>query len=227
MDTNKSTPSQAYIQETCPEVQKSTQTTYGLLRISLVVYGGIIALGFLLTPFAKNVSVPDFAINIFITILTMLALSEIWLRIAERSCKMYLLSEQNPDVAYKKQKDFLLIRFAFWMFPARGIHRCLFSLWFFLAGYYTILCVFGVGVETTKALSELCPGNFLLSFYAVSAACMLDGITKSVFLVRIPGLGGLVAEFANTAIRSDGNIPSKVLDGLIKIFQKISFKKGR
>lgn len=220
MNANKNAASRAYIQETRPEVRKSARTAYGLLRIFLVVYGGIIALCFLRAPFYGRTFVPDFALDIFMTILVMLALSEIWLRTTEYSCKKYKLPEENGNENCKKEKDSFLIRFAFWIFPFRGIHMGLLFLWFFLATYYLLLC--GLGISGEKIM---CPENFPLSFFIVAGACIFDFASKGIFIFRIPGLSGLVAEFAETAIRSDGNIPSRILDAFLKIFRKISFGK--
>lgn len=229
MNTNKSAPCKnganiplAYLQETRPGVRKSARTTYGVLRIFLVLYGGLIAYCFLRMPFDEKVLVPDFALAIFMILLTLLAVSEVWLRMAEHSCKLLPLPGEIKGGDCADEKTPLLLRFAFWIFPYQGIHLGLLTLWFFLAVYYLFLCGLGITGGIT-----ICPENFLLSFYAVAVACIFDYITKSVFIFRVPGLSGLVVEFANTAIRSEGNIGGKILDGLIKIFQKLSFKKGR
>ena len=225
MDKNKKeilkiSPHLVYLQETRPEIRRSARTTYGLLRIFLVVYGGIIAYCFLRMPFDEKVSVPDFVLSAFMVLLALLAVSEIWLRMTEYSCKACKLIEENEGRDCGKEKIPLLLRLAYWMFPYRGIHLALLTLWFFLILYYTVLCALGVGGNTV-----VCPENFLLSFYAVAVSCVFDYTTKGIFIFRIPGLGGLVVEFANTAIRSDGNIGGKILDGFIKIFQKLSFGK--
>lgn len=222
MNINKDAAVHAYIQKHREDLRMSVRATYGLLRIFLVVYGGIIALGYLYSPFAGKILVPDFSLNIFIALLSILSLSEIVLRMTEYSCEIYTLPEKNGAGGCKKPKDSLLIRFAFWIFPFRGFHRGLLILWFFLSLYYLLLC--GLGINGKEII---CPGNFPLSFFTVIGASVFDFISKGLFIFRIPRLGEYVAEFANTAIRSDGNIPSKVLDGLIKIFQKMSFKKGR
>lgn len=218
----KVSPPVAYLQETRPEIRRSARTTYGLLRIFIVVYGGIIAYCFLRIPFDKKVSVPDFTLYIFMVLLALLAISEIWLRMTEYSCKACKLPGENKSGDCGKEKIPFLLRFAFWIFPYRGIHLALLTLWFFLALYYTLLYGLGISGEVIA-----CPQNFLLSFYAVSVACLFDYSTKGVFIFRIPGLGGLVVEFANTAIRSDGNLGSKILDGFLKIFQKMSFRKKK
>lgn len=222
MNTNKDTAMHAYIQKHRQELRMSVRATYGLLRIFLVAYGGIIALGYFYAPFAEKFLIPDSALDIFMATLAMLFLSEIVLRMTEYSCEMYALSGEAGASGCGKGKDPLLVRFAFWIFPFSGIHRGLLILWFFLAGYYLVLCNIGYGGKEI-----ICPENFPLSFYAVAIACVFDFISKGIFIFRIPGLGGLVAEFTNSALRSDGNIPTKVLDGFLKIFQKISFKKGR
>jgi hypothetical protein len=219
MNTDKDNGVHAYIQKHRQELQMSVRATYGLLRIFLVAYGGLLAFGYLYSPFAGKVLVQDFSLDIFIAILAMLSLSEIVLRMTEYSCEIYSLSGETGSGACGKNKDTLLIRFAFWIFPFRGFHRGLLVLWFFLALYYLLLSGLGNG--------SVCPENFPLSFYAVAGAAVFDFISKGLFIFRIPELGGIMTELANTAIRSDGNIPAKFLDAFLKIFQKLSFKKGR
>lgn len=214
-----------YIKKHRPELRRSVRERYALSRIVLVVYGGLIALFYLLSPLTGKVSVQDFSLNIFIAMLALFSLCELMMRVTEYSCEIYILPEKNADEDYKKmkEKDPFFIWLAFKVFPFRDIHKGLLSLWFFLAVYYLIVC--GVKYD---GITLMCPENFPLSFYAVVGTCIFDFIIKEIFIFRIPGLGGLMAEFTNAAIRSDGRgISEKALDGFFKILQKLSFKKGR
>lgn len=225
MNTNKNAlskepASRAYIQKHREELRKSARASYGLLRVSLVIYGGLIAFFYLLSPFTERNLVPDFSLNIFIAILAMCSLSEIVVRMTEYSCQTYAISKKNEGNCTEASFGKGFAKIIFSTFPFRGIHRNLLALWFFLATYYLILCGMGASEKI-----YICPENFSLSFFAVVGACMFDFISKALFIFRIPGLGGLVVEFANTAIRSEGNLGSKILDGFLRVFQKISFGK--
>lgn len=219
----KETVSIEYIKKHRPELRRSIRERYALSRIALVVYGGIIALFYLLSPLTDKVSVQDFSLNIFIAMLALFSLSELMLRVTEYSCEIYTLSEKNTGGDCEKGKDPFFVWLAFRVFPFRDIHKGLLSLWFFLAIYYLIVC--GVKYD---GITLMCPENFPLSFYAVVGTCIFDFIIKEIFIFRIPGLGGLMAEFTNAAIHSDGRgLSEKALDGFFRILQKLSFKKGR
>lgn len=213
--------SRRYIQRRRPDVRMSARKAYGLCRIFLVLYGGIIAAGFFLSPFKGRTLVPDFALDIFMAILAILALSEIVLRMTEYSCETYALAQEKEGMDCENGKDPFLIRLAFWVFPFRGIHIGLMILWFFLAVYYLLICGIGIGENAV-----VCPENFLASFYAVAAACVFDFLSKGLFIFRIPGLAGLVAEFAETAIRSEGRMAARILEGFLKILPKMPLRKA-
>lgn len=221
MNEHKSAASHGYIKRHRQELRRSVRATYGLLRFFLVMYGGIIAFFYLYSPFAKKALVSDFSLYIFMVILALLSLCEIALRMTEYSCEIYTLPEADDDEGYGKKNDSVLIRLAL-RIPFRGIHLYLLVLWFFLALYYLVLSGIGYGEK-----EAICPGNFLLSFYAVAGACVLDFISKGIFIFRIPGLGGYVAEFANTIMYSETNTLAKIMSGFLKIFQKMSFGKGK
>jgi hypothetical protein len=221
MNTHKGVVTHTYIQKHRRELRVSVRATYGLLRIFLVLYGGVIALFYLLSPFTDRVLMPDVFLNILIAILALLSLCEIALRMTEYSCEIYPLSEEKMDEEYGKNKDSFLTRIAL-RIPFRGIHLYLLALWFFLAFYYLVLCGIGYGEKEIT-----CPENFSLSFYAIAGACVADFISKGIFIFRIPGLGGYVAEFANAIMRTEENTVARIMSGFLKIFQKMSFKKER
>lgn len=213
-----------YIQKHREKLRNSARITYGFSRFAVFLYGGAIVMLYIYSPIAGEIMVPDFSLEIFAAMLAMLLLSEIVFRMTEYSCENYIILKKTDDEDSAEQKDSILVRLAFWP-PLRGVHTYLLVLWFLLAFYYLFLG----GVVYGGEKENIFPGNFPLSFFIVAGACVLDFISKGIFIFRIPGLAGFVAEFTNAAIRSDGrDISAKILDGFLKILQKMPFtKKGR
>jgi len=213
---DKETAARSHVLKHRDLLKKAARNAYAFFRIAVTFFGINIAVLYGLTPYAGVVLVPDFALTVFTVILAFLLISEILFRMAKYSSEVYC--DDDPCEKGEKcneEKTSALAKFAL-NFPFRGLHLLLMGIWFVLSLYYLIFSA----VLASSGAVMVYPENFLLSFYIVSGACVLDFLAKGIFIFRLPAVGKFVKEVAVAVLQTNegliGTFASKVFQLIFK-----------